>query len=111
DQERAGAGQRPALGVQEQLRPQTAVEVRAAAREIPPECLCRRSADRHDPLLVSLADAADEPVVEIDAGALEADRFADAEAGAVEELDERGVAQRARSRAVGRFDQPLSLAG
>ena len=57
DQEGAGAGQRAALRVQEELGPVAAVEVGAAAREVAAERLDRRAADRDDPLLVPLADA------------------------------------------------------
>src|SRR5207244_5341848 len=68
DQERAGPGEGPALGVQEQLGPVPAVEVRAAARQVTPECLGGLSTDRDDPLLAALARAADESPLEVDAG-------------------------------------------
>ena len=96
DQERARAGERAALRVQEELRPVPPVEVRAAAGEVAPERLDRLAADRDDALLAALADDAHEPVVEVDAALLEPDRLRDAQARAVEELDERAVAQRAR---------------
>ena len=67
DEERAGAGQRAALGVQEELRPVPAVEVRPAAGEVAAQRLDRLAPERDDPLLVALADAADEPVLEVDA--------------------------------------------
>ncbi len=56
DQERAGAGQRAALGVQEELRPVPPVEVRPPAGEVAAERLDRRAADRHDALLAALAE-------------------------------------------------------
>ena len=110
DQEGAGAGERAALRVQEQLRAVAPVEVRPAAREVAAERLGGGASDRDDPFLVALADAAHDPLVQVDAGALEPDRLADPQPGAVEQLDERGVAQRARGRAGGGLDQPLGLA-
>src|SRR5690349_3085888 len=89
DQEGARAGERAALGVQEQIGPVPAVEVRAAAAQVAPQRLDRRAPDRDDALLPALAGAADEPAVEVDAALLEPDRLADAEARAVEQLDKR----------------------
>ena len=86
------------------------VEVRPAAREVAAERLGGVPADRDDALLAALADHADEPVVEVDARLVEPDRLGDAQAGAVEQLDERLVAQRARLRAGGGLDQALRLA-
>ena len=110
DQERAGAGERAALGVEEELRPVPAVEVRAAAGEVAPQRFDRLAADRDDPLLAALADRGRaagrgrrRPV--------EADRLADAQARAVEQLDERAVAERARRRPGRGVDQALGLAG
>ena len=93
DQERARAGEAAAAGVQEQLRAVTRVEIRTAAREVAAQRLDRRPADRDDALLAALADDAHEPPVEVDAGLAEPDRLRDAETGAVEQLDERVVAQ------------------
>jgi hypothetical protein len=42
------------------------VQVRPPAREVAPERLRGLAADRDDPLLVALADAADEALVEVD---------------------------------------------
>ena len=109
DQERAGAREAAALGVQEQLRPVARVEERPAAREVAAQRLHRLAADRDDALLRALADAAHEPCVEVDARLLEADGLADAQARAVEQLDERAVAQVARRRARRCFDEPLGL--
>src|SRR5882762_1670557 len=86
DQEGAGPCERTALGVEEQLGPVAPVQVRAPACQVTAKCLGRFAADRDDPLLAALAGAADEPLVEVDAGFVEADGLADAEAGSVEEL-------------------------
>ena len=88
-----------------------AVEVRPAADEVAPQRLDRLAPDRDDPLLAALAEHADDALVEVDAVLLEARRLGDAQAGAVEQLDERAVAERARRRPGGGVDQPLGLAG
>ena len=111
DQERAGAGEPAALCVEEELRAMARVEERAAAREIPAQGRDRLASDRHDALLRALADAADEPRVEVDARLVQPDRLTHAEPGAVEELDQRAVAQRARCRPRRGFDEALRLAG
>ena len=85
------------------------VEERTTAREVAAQRLGRLAADRDDPFLVSLAEAADEPVLEVDAAPLERHRLRDAQARAVEELGERAVAEVARLRAGGRLDEPLGL--
>src|SRR6266511_5147477 len=111
DQDGAGAREWPTLRDQEQLRPVPAVEVRAAAGEVAAQGLDGLTADRHDALLVPLADAADEPLVERDAALVERDGLGDAQPGSVEELDERAIAEVARARPGRRVDQPLGLAG
>ncbi len=85
--------------------------IRPAAGEVAAQRLDGLAPDRDDALLGALAEAADEPLLEIDAGALEPDRLAHAQARAVEQLDERPVAERARAGADGRLDQALGLAG
>ena len=97
--------------VQEHLGAVPPVEVRAAAREIATERLGGVAPDRNDAFLAALADHSNEAVLEVDAGALEADRLGDAEAGSVQQLDERLVAERPRLRPGGGVDQPLGLAG
>src|SRR5919197_4248819 len=109
DEERSRARERSALRVEEELRQVAPVEERPPAREVAAERLGRLPPDRDDPLLVALAEAADEPVLEVDAAALERDRLRDAQARAVEELGERAVAKVARLRAGGRLDEPLGL--
>ena len=110
DQEGACPCERAALHVEEDLWPMSPVEVRPAACEVASQGLDCFSADRNDPFLRALADAADESLFEIDGRALEADGFADAQACSVEELDERTVAQRTRRRARRSIDQPFDLA-
>src|SRR5207248_4067513 len=87
------------------------VEIWAAAGEIAAQCVDRLAADRHDALLRALPDAAHEPAVEVDRAALEPHGLAHAQPGAVEQLDERAVAQRPRRRALRGLDEPLGLAG
>jgi len=77
--------------------------------QVPPEGSDGMPADRDDPFLVALAHAADEPVLEVDAAPLEPDRLADAQARAVEELDERMIPPGPRSRPVGGRNQALDL--
>src|SRR5437660_9296837 len=109
DQERARAGEPAAARVQEELRPVTRVEVRTAAREITPQRLRGGAADRHNALLAPLADAADEPRMEVDISFRESDGLAHAQAGAVQQLRQRAVAQGARGGSVCGFDQTLGL--
>src|SRR5581483_3120467 len=77
DEERAGAGERASLRVQEELGPAPAVEEGAAAREVAPERLDGGAPDRDDPLPAALARDADEPVVEVDRPPGEPDRLGD----------------------------------
>src|SRR6476619_4232833 len=86
DEEDTGAGERPAVRVQEQLLPVAAVEVWPTAREVAAEGFRCLPPDRHDPLLGALAEATNESVLEIDGLPAEPDRLADAQAGSVEEL-------------------------
>src|SRR5215210_1027999 len=64
DQERACTGERPAARIEEELGPAPGVEVRPAVREVAPERVRGLPSDRDDPLLVPLADAADEPLLQ-----------------------------------------------
>src|SRR5215218_6648064 len=91
DQERPRPCERAALGVQEKVGPVPAVEVRTAAREVAADGICRVPADRDDPFLVALSEDADQPLLEVDRRELETDGLADAQAAAVEQLDERMV--------------------
>jgi hypothetical protein len=110
DEEGAGARERAAARVEEELRPVPRVQVRAPARDVAPKRLRRLAADRDDPLLVAFSYAADEALVEIDGVPYEADGLADPQPGAVEQLQQRGVAQRPRRRSRRRIDQSLRLA-
>src|SRR5579864_3006501 len=78
DEERARTGERAALRVQEELGPVAPVEVRPPAGEVAAEGLDRLAADRDDALLRALAEAADEPAVEVDRRLVEAERLAHA---------------------------------
>jgi len=92
DQERTGARQRTAPGIEEELGPVPAVQVWTAEREVSPHGLRGRTPERDQALLVSLAEDPDHSLVEGDATFLEPDRLGDAQAGSVEQLDERTVA-------------------
>src|SRR6476659_9648026 len=107
DQEGAGTREPAALRVEEELRAVPHVQERASAAQVTPECLRGLPADRHDPLLRPLADAADDACVEVDARLLETNGFADPQPCAVQELDESAVSQRARRHSIGGFDEPL----
>jgi hypothetical protein len=109
DEEGSGARQRTSLRVQEELRPVSAVQIGTSAREVPAEGLDAFPPERDDPLLVALPDAPNEAAVEIDPAPLEPDGLADAQAGSVENLDERAVSQGTRCGAVGGIDQALHL--
>ena len=86
------------------------VEERPAPAEVAAERVGGATPQRDDPFLAALADRAHEPLLEVDAAALEPDGLAHAEPGAVQQLDERSVAQVARGRARGGLDQALGLA-
>ena len=111
DEEDAGAGERPAVRVEEQLLPVAPVEVGPAAREVAAEGVRCLAPDRDDPFLAALAEAADEPVLEIHGLPVERDRLAHAQPGAVEELAEGAVAEVSRRRPGGRVEEPLDLGG
>src|SRR6266540_7442286 len=109
DQEGACARKAAALRIEEELWAVPHVQERASPSQVTPEGLCGLSADRHDPFLRALADAANDACVEVDTRLLQADRFADPQACAVQELDESAVPQSARRRAVRGLDEPLGF--
>ena len=87
-----------------------AVEVGAAACEVAADRVGCGTADRDDALLAALAEAADEPLVEVDGAPVEPDGLAHPQPRAVQQLDERRVAKRARLGPGRGLDQSLSLA-
>src|SRR6266566_1943546 len=97
DQEGAGASEPAAFRVEEELGPVPRVQERASPSQVTPQCLCGLPADRDDSLLRALADAANDACVEVDARLLKAHGLADPQAGAVQQLDESAVTQRARA--------------
>jgi hypothetical protein len=101
--------ERASVRVEEDLLPGAAFEERAAAREVAPQGVHGLAPDGDHTLLVSLADAADEPVLEVHGLPVERDRFAHAQTRAVEELGDRAVAESARCRADRRVEEPLDL--
>jgi hypothetical protein len=111
DEEGAGPGQGAALRVEEKLRAVPAIEERPAPGEVSAHGLDAFASERDDPLLVSLAEAPHDAVVQVDPAAVEPDGLADPEPGSVEELDEGPVAECPRSRPISRLDQALDLAG
>src|SRR4051794_28072285 len=73
DEEGAGACERAALRVEEELGAVAPVEVRPSAGEIAAKRIDGFPPDGDDALLRALSDRAHEPSLEIDAGALEPD--------------------------------------
>ena len=111
DEERAGARQRAAACVEEEVGAMTAVEVGASEREVAAQRLGGRPAERDEAFLAALADDAHHAGLEVDRAARQAERLGDAEAGAVEELHQGAVAHRARRRADRGVDEALGLCG
>ena len=109
DQEGAGTGESATAGVQEELRPVAAIEVRPAEGEVAAHGLGGRATQRNEALLAALAEHAHDAVLERDTVLLEADGLGDPEPGAVEELHEGSVAQPARRRSDGGVDETLGL--
>jgi hypothetical protein len=111
DEECARAGERAALSIQEELVPVAPVEVWPPPGVIAAQGVNGFPPDRNDAFLGSLADGSDEPALEIDRCAVEADCFAHSQPGTVEQFDECSVAQRAWRCSRGCVDQPLYFAG
>src|SRR5262245_39566311 len=109
DEERPGARQCSTACVQEQLGPVATVEVRSAEGEVATYRLRRGTPGRNEALLPALPEHAHDALLERDTVLLQTDRLGDPQAGAVEELDERAVAQRSRGRPDCGVDQALRL--
>ena len=111
DEKRAGPGQSTPLRVEEKLRAMPAVQERPSSREVAAHGLDSFASKRHDPLLVTLAEAPYDAVLQVDPAAVEPHCLAHPEPGAVEELDESPIPERAGRRPVRGLDQALNLAG
>ena len=108
--EGARTGERPALRVQEDLRPVALVQVRPPAREVAPERLDGLAPDRDDPLLRALAEGPHDAVVEVDGATLEAHRL-DTRSPAPYSSSTSARSRRSRGATRGRLDEPLGLGG
>jgi hypothetical protein len=111
NEESPGARERTTPHVEEEVRAVAAVEMRAAERQISANCLCGGSSEWHEPLFATLSEDANDSSFEVDRALLEPDGFRDTKPGAVEELDERAVAQSPRRRAGSGLDQTLGFGG
>ena len=111
DEKRPCARERTALRIQEEVGSMPPVEEGTAPGEVATERLGCGPAERHHAFLPALPEAPDEPAVEVDAAALQPDGLADAEAGPVEELDERLITERSGGRSARCSDQTLDLTG
>ncbi len=109
DEECAGSRQWAATCVQEQLGPVASVEMRTTEREVAPHRLGGWAPERDEPFLATLSDHSDDSLLERDAALVQADRLRDAQAGPVQELDERSVPKGTWRGARGRVDQALGL--
>ena len=109
DQEGTGSRQGAAARIQEELRPVARVEKRPAARHVAANGLDGGPPDRDDAFLRPLPERPDDARIEIDIRAAEADGFADAEPGAVQQLDERPVAERPWRRSRRCVDESFRL--
>src|SRR5947208_12726470 len=109
DEEHTAAGQRAAAGVEEQFLPVAPLEKRASAGEIKAKRFRGLPSDGDDAFLAPFAEAANEPVFEIDGLAVEPDRLAHAQSGSVEQLAEGAVTEGDRRRAGRRVEEALDL--
>src|SRR6266540_2736383 len=111
DEERARAREWPSLGIEKELRPVSAVQVRPAPGEVTLQSLDCLAAHRHEPFPVTLPDAPHKAQVEVHPGLVEADGLAYPQARSVEQLDERTVAEIARLSARRGLHKSLRLSG
>ena len=84
-------------------------QVRARFGQIAREQVARLLAEGHHPLLAALAADVQLLAVEVDVGEVEPHRFGAAQAGRVDELDERPVPQGERTVAVERVECRVDL--
>ena len=84
-------------------------ELRSRIAQVPRDDVGCLLAERDDPLLAALAAHAHVLLFEVDVAQVEPDRLGASEAGGVDELDQRVVAQRERPVAVERVDDRLDL--
>jgi hypothetical protein len=86
-------------------------QARTRAREPPAEHFDRDLADRHEPLLVALADHPNEGAVEGDILEIQAEGLRDAKARRIEQLEEHAITQPRVARIVGprRVEEALDL--
>ena len=102
---------RPRAGEEERVV-RAAGELGPRVAEVAREPVRRLLAERDDALFAALAVAdVDELLLEVDVSEVEADGFGAAEAGGVDELDERAVPDRDRAVALERLEQLLDLGG
>lgn len=111
NEECARAGQRSTAGIEKEVGPMAAIEMRPAEREVSAHRFDRRAAEWHDSLLAPFPENAHELSIEIDGGARKADCLGHPQTGAVEKLDERAVAHCARGGPVRSVDQAFGLGG
>jgi len=111
DLERARARERPPARIEEELGPVAPVQVGPSVREVAAERVGGLPSERNDALFPAFAQSPDEAPFEVDRAPLETNGFADAQAAAVEDLNEGGVPLGARSGSHRRVDEALDLAG
>ena len=111
DQERTGTCERSTSCVQEELGPVATIEMRTPEREVAPNRLRGRSPERHEALLVALAQHANDALLDRHAPLLEPCGLGDAKPGAIQEFDERAIPERAWSRSDRGVDETFRLGG
>lgn len=109
DEEGAGPRERTTLGVEEQLGPVALVEMRSAPRHVEDERIHTLPAEGHDPFLVTLSEATNDAVLEVDAAPVKRDGLGYPKPGSVEQLHQRAITEIARFGPVRGFDQALDL--
>ena len=108
--ERARVETAAARGEEERVL-RAAGELRARVAQVAREPERGLLAERDGALLPALAAHVHELLLEVDVGEVEVDRLAAAQAGRVDELDERAVAQCERAVARERLEQAVDLVG